>query len=73
MQFVRDDIYFCKGCGRFFDNQTDEVVEIALHLMPAETALTVLHARRQKFQFCHIQKCLRAERVKNKKRRKSSN
>lgn len=73
MMFEREDLYFCEGCGQFFDDQTDEIVEVPLWEIPADFALAVMYARRRRFQFCHIQKCLRAARVKNKKRRKSSN
>lgn len=73
MQYQRDDIYFCEGCGQFFHDDTDEIVDVPLWEIPADFALAVMYARKQRFQFCHIQKCLRAGRVKNKKRKKSGN
>ena len=48
MNYIRDDIYICPGCGQFFDEKTDKLVEVAYSDMPAEFALEVMQIRQRK-------------------------
>ncbi len=53
MNYIRNDIYYCKGCGQFFDELTDEQVEIAYSEMPADFAIQVMSDRQLSRGFCH--------------------
>lgn len=50
--YLRSDIYYCPGCGQFFSEVTDQLVEVPLHEMPADFALQVMKDRQKSFS-CH--------------------
>lgn len=56
MSYIRDDIYYCSGCGQFFDNKTDRQVEVSYTEMPADFALEVMKDRQNVSKACHTQK-----------------
>lgn len=66
MQYMRDDIYFCEGCGEFYDIETDRLVEIPYWEIPAQFALTVMEIRKRQVNPCHIAKRAKATRIKGK-------
>ncbi len=66
MEYIRDDIYFCEGCGQFFDIETDKLVEVPYWEMPAQWALTVMEIRKRKIKPCHVAKRSKAVKVKGK-------
>lgn len=66
VQYQRDDIYYCNGCGRFYDNLTDKLVHVELWELPAEFALEVMADRQQRYTFCHARKRAKAIKVKGR-------
>lgn len=56
MSYIRNDIYYCRGCGQFFDDLTDKLVEVSYTEMPAEFALEVMKDRQKASKVCHSQK-----------------
>lgn len=60
--YLRDDIYYCPGCGEFFDELTDKLVEVPYTEMPADFALEVMSVRQRPFRSCHAKR--RVKRVK---------
>jgi hypothetical protein len=42
---IRDDIYLCTCCYKFFKNRTHERVEVPYHEMPAELAMELMIKR----------------------------
>ena len=55
-EYIRDDIYYCKGCGQFFDLVTDKLIEVPYSEMPADFALRVMNDRQQPFKPCHTRR-----------------
>jgi hypothetical protein len=53
MAYIREDIYYCSGCGQFFDELTDKRLEISYAEMPAEFAIQVMSDRQMSRGFCH--------------------
>lgn len=43
--YLRDDIYYCPGCGLFYDIKTDAIVEVDLSTIPVGFALEVMADR----------------------------
>lgn len=41
----RPDVYYCEGCGYFYDARHDTRIEVGLHELSAEFALEVMHTR----------------------------
>lgn len=60
--YIREDIYYCKGCGHFFDIKSNELVNILYSEMPASFALKVMNDRQRPFRPCHARR-----RAKSKK------
>ncbi len=56
MEYQRDDIYLCPGCGQFYDIDTDKLVEIPYWDMPASFALEVMSIRKKQFNPCHARR-----------------
>jgi hypothetical protein len=54
--YTRDDIYYCAGCGEFFDLQTNERVEVPYTEMPAKFAMKVMSDRQRPFKPCHTRR-----------------
>jgi hypothetical protein len=44
-KFLRDDIYYCNCCGKFFSEMTDEEVQVPFEEMPAALAIQVMADR----------------------------
>ncbi len=44
-KFLRDDIYYCGCCGKFFSDVTDEEVKVPFEEMPAALAIQVMSDR----------------------------
>lgn len=44
-KFLRDDIYYCGCCGKFFSDVTDEEVKVPFEEMPAALAIQVMTDR----------------------------
>lgn len=60
MTYTRDDIYYCPGCGQFFDEATDQRVEVPYSEMPAEFALQVMNARKKRpSKSCHTKRSVK--------------
>jgi len=66
VDYIRDDIYYCPGCGRFFDELTDKLVEVPYTEMPADFALQVMSDRQQPFKPCHTRRRRKAQRKPGK-------
>jgi hypothetical protein len=45
IRFLRDDIYFCYGCGYFHHSNDDKKLDIPYHEMPASFAIHVMEVR----------------------------
>ena len=43
--YLRDDVYFCPGCGQFHKYHGDEVVNISYRDMPGKFAIEVMITR----------------------------
>lgn len=56
MSYIRNDIYYCPGCGEFFDDQTDKLVQIPYSDIPADFAVRVMSDRQKQFKTCHAQR-----------------
>jgi hypothetical protein len=54
--YLRDDIYYCSGCGEFFDDLTNKLVDVPYSEMPADFALEVMKVRQRQFRICHIKR-----------------
>ncbi len=54
MESNRNDIYYCAGCGYFFDIETSDLFEISYTEMPATFALQVMNDRQVKARTCHM-------------------
>lgn len=66
MSYIRNDIWYCPGCGEFFDEATGKLVEVPYLDMPAEFAMRVMSDRQRKSKTCHAGK-----RVKKRTRPKN--
>ena len=54
--YLRDDIYYCPGCGEFFDEVTDKLVDVPYTEIPADFALEVMATRKRPFRSCHVRR-----------------
>lgn len=64
--YIRDDIYYCPGCGQFFDEITDKLVDVPYSEMPADFALQVMDDRQKASKGCHRQKRKRPKKDQGK-------
>lgn len=55
METNRADIYYCSGCGYFFDTKKNKIFDITYTEMSADFALQVMSDRQKKIRTCHIQ------------------
>ena len=50
MMYLRNDIYYCSGCGQFHNRADDEKIHVAYTDMPANFALRVMGDRSGSFK-----------------------
>jgi hypothetical protein len=54
METNRSELYYCSGCGYFFDTKENKIFDIAYTEMSADFALQVMSDRQRKFRTCHM-------------------
>jgi hypothetical protein len=54
METNRAELWYCAGCGYFFDTKENKILDIAYTEMSADFALQVMSNRQKKFRPCHI-------------------
>lgn len=64
MDYTRDDIYYCPGCGQFFDQLTDKLVDVSFEEMPLPFAAMVRRDRKNSSRECHLSKIRKSPKKK---------
>lgn len=54
METNRSDLWYCSGCGYFFDTAEDKIFDIAYTEMSADFALKVMSDRQNRIRACHM-------------------
>lgn len=44
-KYVRNDVYFCECCGKFYDCVTNDLVDVKYTEMPADMAINLMQYR----------------------------
>jgi hypothetical protein len=65
METNRAELYYCPGCGYFFDTKENKILDIAYTEMSADFALQVMSDRQKKLRPCHLRH--RAKLIRTKK------
>jgi hypothetical protein len=54
METNRAELWYCSGCGYFFDTKENKIFDISYTEMSADFALQVMSDRQRKFRTCHM-------------------